>query len=397
MVIVDTALKKRAEEGHPIRVGLVGAGFMGRGIALQISRYTPGMELVAISNRHTEKAQEAYRKAGVANVQTAECVGDLEDFIKSRRHAVTEDALLLCQAEGIDAIIEATGTVEFAAHVAVEAIKHGKHLILMNAELDGTIGPILKNYADRAGVVYTLSDGDQPGVTMNLYRFVKSPGVRPVLCGNIKGLHDRYRNPTTQEAFARKWGQNPHMVTAFADDTKISFEQAVVANGTGMRVATRGMWGPEVPQGTSIDEAVEQFPTHQLLEGPGYVDYLVGASPSPGVFVLGSCNDPVQREYLRLYKLGKGPLYCFHTPYHLCHFEVPNTVARAAIFGDPTLTPENGPRVDVIAAAKKPASNRRGHRWYGPVHGLRALRELSNRPQGKSLTYRACGRLRLEA
>ena len=41
---------------------------------------------------------------------------------------------------------------------------------------------------------------------MNLYRFVKGIGVRPVLCGNIKGLHDPYRNPTTQEGFAQQMG-----------------------------------------------------------------------------------------------------------------------------------------------------------------------------------------------
>ena len=100
--------------------------------------------------------------------------------------------------------------------MTLEAIAHRKHVVLMNAELDGTIGPILKTYADRAGVVLTNADGDQPGVMMNLYRFVQGIGVKPVLCGNIKGLHDPYRNPTTQEGFAKQWGQNPAMVTSFA-------------------------------------------------------------------------------------------------------------------------------------------------------------------------------------
>src|SRR3546814_3203346 len=107
----------------------------------------------------------------------------------------------------------------------------------MNAELDGTLGPILKMKADRAGVIYSFSDGDQPGVQMNLYRFVAGLGVTPRLCGNIKGLHDPYRNPTTQRGFAEKWGQKSAMVASFADGTKISFEQSVVANGTGFRVA----------------------------------------------------------------------------------------------------------------------------------------------------------------
>jgi predicted homoserine dehydrogenase-like protein len=226
-------------------------------------------------------------------------------------------------------------------------------MILMNAELDGTVGPILKERADRAGVVITNTDGDQPGVIMNLYRFVKGIGVRPVLCGNIKGLHDPYRNPTTQEGFAKRWGQNPSMVTSFADGSKISFEQAIVANATGMRVARRGMFGPEMEPGTPIEEAVNLFPLDELLEGPGIVDYVVGAMPNPGVFVLGTHDHATQRHYLNLYKLGEGPLYCFYRPYHLCHFEVPNTVARAVLFGDATIAPDGAPRVDVVAAAKE--------------------------------------------
>jgi predicted homoserine dehydrogenase-like protein len=187
---------------------------------------------------------------------------------------------------------------------------------------------------------------------MNLYRFVKSIGVKPVLCGNIKGLHDPYRNPTTQEGFARKWGQNTYMVTSFADGTKISFEQTIVANATGMRVGRTGMFGPTVPSGTAIQKAIDLYPLQALLEGPGIVDYVVGAEPAPGVFVLGTHDHPTQKHYLNLYKLGTGPLYCFYRPYHLCHFEVPLSIARAALFGDATIAPLGNPCVDVIASAK---------------------------------------------
>lgn len=352
MIIVDRALEKRQKENNPVRVAMIGAGFMGRGIALQIQNYVPGMELVAISNRHLDGAKRAYREAGIEQFKVVENRSQLEESIVREQYAVTEEAMLLCEAQGIDAIIEVTGAVEFGAQVALKAIEHGKHVILMNAELDGTIGPILKVYADRAGVVLTDADGDQPGVIMNLYRFVKGLGVTPVLCGNIKGLHDPYRNPTTQEGFARKWGQSTHIVTSFADGSKISFEQTLVANATGMQVARRGMLGPSVPAGTHIREAIKQFPLDVLISGHGIVDYVVGAEPSPGVFVLGTHDHPVQKHYLNLYKLGEGPLYCFYTPYHLCHFEVPNTVARAVLFGDAAITPMGAPRVDVVATAK---------------------------------------------
>ncbi|HUP12662.1 MAG TPA: Gfo/Idh/MocA family oxidoreductase, partial [Niastella sp.] len=311
MIIVDTALSKREAEGKPVRVAIVGAGFMAKGVVLQICNHVPGMEVVAIFSRTASKAKQAYLEAGINDVVEAHTRSGLEQNIRNRKYSITEDAMLLCRADGIDAVLEVTGAIEFGTTVALEAIRNGKHIIMMNAEVDGTIGPILKVYADKAGVVYTNVDGDQPGVIMNLYRYVKSIGVKPVLCGNMKGLHDPYRNPTTQEGFAKRWGQTPSMVTSFADGSKISFEQAIVANGTGMRVAKRGMLGPTVPTGTTIKDVVNLFPLEELLTGPGIVDYVIGVSePAGGVFVLGTQDNPLQQHYLNYYKMGEGPLYC---------------------------------------------------------------------------------------
>lgn len=353
MFIVDRALDRLERAGTPIRVGMVGAGFMAKGIARQILRYTKGMELAAISNRHVEAAYKAYSESGENSVRHVQSLDELNECIAAGQRAVTDDAMLLCDADEIDAILEVTGTIEFAADVVMRAIARRKHVILMNAELDGTLGPILKTYADRAGVIITNTEGDQPGVIMNLYRWVKGLGIDPVLCGNIKGLHDPYRNPTTQEAFAKRWGMKAPMVTSFADGTKISFENAIVANATGMRVAKLGMHGPTVAPGTPIQEAVGWYPIDELLDGPGIVDYCVGAMPNPGIFVLGTTKDAVERHYLSLYKMGGGPIYCFYWPYHLCHFEVPFSIARAVIFGDAAITPLGDPRVDVVAAAKR--------------------------------------------
>jgi predicted homoserine dehydrogenase-like protein len=350
VIIVDKALQARAEVGNPVKVGMIGAGFMGRGIANQIANSVPGMELVAIFNRNLDGAQRAYAEAGIEDFKVVTTVTELEDCVAQGKYAVTDDAMLLCQAEGIDALIEVTGTIEFGAQVVLEAIAHHKHVILMNAELDGTVGSILKVYADRAGIILSACDGDQPGVQMNLYRFVKSIGVTPLLCGNIKGLQDPYRNPTTQEGFAKKWGQKAHMVTSFADGTKISFEQAIVANATGMTVAKRGMLGYNFTG--HVDEMTSMYDVDLLKELGGIVDYVVGAKPGPGVFVFGTHNDPKQMHYLNLYKLGEGPLYSFYTPYHLCHFEVPLSVARVVLFKDAVMAPLGGPLVDVITTAK---------------------------------------------
>lgn len=350
MIIVDRALQARAEAGNPVKVAMIGAGFMGRGIANQITNSVPGMELVAISNRHIAAAKQAYSEAGIEDVTEVSTVKDLEDAIARGAHAVTEDATLLCQAQGIDALIEVTGAVEFGARVVMDAIANHKHVIMMNAELDGTVGSILKVYADKAGVILTACDGDQPGVQMNLYRFVKGIGLNPLLCGNIKGLQDPYRNPTTQEGFAKRWGQKAHMVTSFADGSKISFEQAIVANATGMKVAKRGMLGYNFSG--HVDEMTNMYDVEELKKWGGIVDYVVGAKPGPGVFVFATHEDPKQRHYLNLYKLGEGPLYSFYTPYHLCHFEVPMSVARAVLFQDHVLSPLGAPLVDVVTTAK---------------------------------------------
>lgn len=367
MIIVDNALKKRADEGRPIRLGMVGAGFMGRGVALNILQSTPGIDLVAIANRRIEGAERAYQEAGENDALRCDTRMQVEHAISNGRRVITENSLALCEAENIDVILEVTGAIDFAAEVALSAIAHNKHILLMNAELDSTVGPLLKKKADAAGVVYTNVDGDQPGVIVNLFRFVKGMGIKPVLCGNVKGLQDPYRNPTTQKAFAEKWGQQPHMVSSFADGSKISFEQAIVANATGMRVAKTGMLGPTVPAGTPIEKSVELFPLEYLTSGPGIVDYVVGPSPNGGVFVLGMHDHPQQRHYLNLYKVGAGPLYCFYNPYHLCHFEVANTVARAALFGDAAVAPIHEPKVDVVATAKidlKAGQTLDGIGWY---------------------------------
>ncbi len=360
MIIVDTALAKRAAAGRPIKVGMIGAGFMGSGVALQIAESVPGMTLAAIASRNPQRGIDTFAQTMPAgDVVRATNQGMIEDAIRSGKPVVTDDPEMLSRAEGLDAVLEVTGSMDFAARGILAAIETGKHVILMNAELDGTVGPLLNEKARRAGVVFTNVDGDQPGVQMNLFRFVRGIGVKPVLCGNIKGLQDPYRTPDTQRGFAEKWGQNVEMVTSFADGTKISYEQAIVANGTGMRVARRGMIGPDPTHRDPtqplrpLEDYIALLAPHIDPEGPGIVDFVVGAKPGPGVFVLGTHPNPRQQHYLNLYKLGTGPFYLFYTPYHLCHFEVPMTIARAVLFQDAALAPLGPPKVGVVSLAKK--------------------------------------------
>lgn len=389
MILVDSALRERERLGRPVRVGMIGAGAMGRAITNQIVNRVPGMRLVAIANRHLDQACRAYGEAGLEDIAVVDSVARANAAIAAGRAVVTDDPSIVCQAEGIDAIIEVTGTIEFAAGVVLDAIRHHKHVVLMNAELDGTIGPILKAYADAEGVILTACEGDQPGVEMNLYRFVKGIGLTPLLCGNIKGLQDHYRTPATQEGYARKWGLKAEMATSFADGTKISFEQAIVANGTGMRVAQRGMLGYDVP-GRHVDELTGLYDIDWLRGMGGIVDYVVGAKPAPGVFVFGAIDDPRQRHLLNLYRLGEGPLYSFYIPYHLCHFEVPTSVARAVLFNDAVLAPLGGPLVDVITTAKTDLRRGQvldgigGFTSYGQCENVEVVAEQRLLPMGLS-------------
>jgi predicted homoserine dehydrogenase-like protein len=351
MIIVDTALSRRAQSGKPLRVGVVGAGYVSRGITSQMVRNMPGVRVAAISNRTLSNAERAYRGAGVDDFEVVNSVGALEDRIGAGRYSIVEDPLLLCRAAGIEVVIEATGQVEFGAGVAVDALRHGKHLVLVNAELDGTVGPILKVYADRAGVIATGCNGDQPGVQMDLYRYLVSMGLEPLVCGNIKGLMDHYRNPDTQVSFARQWGYTPAVAASFADGTKISFEQALVANATGMRVAKRGMLGYE--HKGHIDSFIDRFDVEQLREWGGIVDYALGAQPGPGIFIFAACNDDIQKLNLDLMKMGNGPLYSFYVPYHVSIMEIPFSAARAALLHDATIAPKGPIVVEVVATAKK--------------------------------------------
>jgi predicted homoserine dehydrogenase-like protein len=347
--MLSRAIEARLTAGDPIRVGLVGAGYAGRGFATRVLTGFPGIRLVAIANRTIAEAARAYRDAGVDDIERVSTAAELERAISAGRPAITDDPLLVTDSPRIEAIVEATGDVEAGAITAVRALDRGKHLVLINAELDSTLGPILKVRADRAGVVVTDMAGDQPGVLMDLIDEVRLLGFRPILAGNIKSLLDHRRTPETQRVFAEANFQRPKMVTSFADGTKISAEMAVIANATGFGVARRGMIGPRAAR---VEEAPSLFDLDAVFERP-IVDYLIGAEPSFGVFVLGHGDHELVGRYMRFYKMGDGPVYTFYRPFHLGALEAPVAVARAVLFADPVITPLGPPVCEVVAIAKR--------------------------------------------
>ncbi|MBV6422427.1 MAG: hypothetical protein NAOJABEB_00208 [Steroidobacteraceae bacterium] len=375
-------LQVREAAGRPIQVGVVGAGATGRAIALQLGTPVPGIRLAGIANRTPAHAERALREGAIADWATVDTAAQADAAIARGRTVLTDDPAVLTRSGAIDIVVEVTGSVDFGAGVVLDAFAHRKPVVMVNAELDSLIGPILKARADEAGVVLTHTDGDEPGVAMTLVRYCQSVGLRPVAAGNIKGMVDYYRNPDTQAAFAKTHDQDVRKVTSFADSTKLSMETTVLANATGFSVAKRGMCGPACQY---VRELARLLPPEPMLRG-GIVDYSVGASPHTGGFVVVHEENPLKRTQLAYYKLGDGPFYVFYTPYHLPHIQLPSTIARAVLHADPTVAPLAGPSCEVVTVAKRDL--RAGERLdgiggftsYGLIDSHAAAREMNALP-----------------
>jgi predicted homoserine dehydrogenase-like protein len=382
----DTALGEREATGKPIRVGMVGAGASARAIALQLGTPVPGIRLVAIANRTPEHGERAFREAGITAFRHAGSAREAETAITSGFPVLTGDPSILTTCDAIDVLIEVTGTIEAAARVVLEAFDHGKHVVLVNAELDSLLGPILKTKADRAGVVVTHTDGDEPGVAMTLLRYLRSLCLRPVAAGNLKGMVDYYRTPETQRSFAERYGQDAKKVTSFADATKLSMEATVLANATGLHTGRRGMYGPACE---NVREIGYLLPADKMLS-TGLVDYALGAAPYTGAFVIVHEDAPLKKVQLAYYKLGDGPFYVFYTPFHLPHIQIASTIGRAVIHRDPTVAPLAGPVCEVVTVAKRDlkAGERLdgigGFCTYGLVDNATAARNMAALPIGLS-------------
>lgn len=377
MIIVDGALDARERADKPVRVAMAGAGFMGRAITRQILNHATGLRLAGIFNRTPAHAEAAFRAAGANDVCSAETADQFQTAMDNGVPAVLADPTLLSAAPGIDVVVEATGDLDFGTRVIRDAIGAGKHVISMNAEVDSSIGPILKVHADRAGVVYSNTDGDEPGVAMNLYRQIMGMGLRPVMMGQIKGFLDHYRTPDTQRDFAESVGQRPKSVASYADGSKLAMEAALMGNATGFRPAIRGMHGHRCAH---VDDLLKHFSAGDVADG-GLVEYVLGAAPHSGAFVVAEEDDAERRGYLQYFKMGDGPLHMFYAPFHLAHLQVTQSIARAALFGDATIAPAGAPSCDAISLAKRPLAA--GDILDGPggfdCYGLVECYEVSRR------------------
>lgn len=321
-------LRKLESSGETIRVGLAGAGCMGQGIARQIAN-TPGMSLAWVGDTKMEAAEQA---AALAQG----CVAGTSMDRLFDKHPV-------------DVFVEATNTIGSALDYSLRAIEERAHLVLMNAEVDLAFGPELLIRANDAGVIMTSDAGDQHGVLATMIHEIELWGFQVVQAGNIKGFLDRYATAEMLKHEAAKRNLNPIQCCAYTDGSKLNIEMAVLANAFGYLPTIEGMSGPKA---TRVEQALElfDFAGHPSC---GAVDYLLGAEPGGGVYVIATCDDDIQIPYLSYYKLGDGPYYLMYRPYHLCHLETSSAIARAVLQDEAVLQPLAGRLTDAYARAKR--------------------------------------------
>lgn len=324
-------LPSMKQNQNKIGVCLVGAGYAARGFALQCADRTD-MYLASVVNRSPERARNMLRDVGIDQHSV--------QIFQSINEALNNSE--------IQCVVEATGDVSYGAEVALAACEAGKHLVVVNAELDATFGPILAQKAAQAGVVYTQAYGDQPAVIADLCREVTDLGLTPVIAGNIKTIFDKYRTPQTQEKWARENNQSPILATNAVDGTKLALEMATVANATGMHISTPGMQGPACK---NVGDVLSAFDLEKARKSGGFVDFILGAEPAFGVFVVAYTDNPLRQKYLKMYKMGDGPYYLLYRPYHLCTLETHRSVLHAAS-GAADMQPTTWTS-EVVATAKR--------------------------------------------
>jgi predicted homoserine dehydrogenase-like protein len=345
-------LQNLSRQDKDINIVVIGIGSIGKGIVFQ-SRLTPHIECVGIADIKIERAI-ACAEWLERPYQVVQTKGELSAAIEGGNLAVTDNGQLLAQCELADALIEASNAIYAGAQHAITALRHGLHTIMMNYEADLMYGPLLLSVAEEAGVVYSSCDGDQPAVIKRMIDDIFFWGFDLVMAGNIKGYLDRYVNPTSIIPEADKRHLDYKMCTSYTDGTKLGVEMAVLANALGLRTAVPGMIGPRA---NHISEVFTLFDFDDLWSRnrQPLVDYVLGAEPKGGVFVIAHTDQPFQQFTLDWFPpdMGPGPYYLFYRPYHLGHIEALSTVVEAVLESRSLLKPDHGLMTNVFAYARK--------------------------------------------
>jgi predicted homoserine dehydrogenase-like protein len=342
------------DEHGPITIGLAGAGQMGTDIVVQLA-LMPGVRLGAISEVRLDVARNALLLAGHTTsdiVETSNPVA-VDSAIEGGKVALTDDYHALCKSAHIDVIIDATGNPNVGTLIALEAMKNGKNVVMLNVEADITIGRYLSEEARKAGVIYTGAAGDEPAATLEIIGFAQSLGFDIVAAGKGKNNPLKFdATPDEYEEEARRRDMNSRMLVEFVDGSKTMIEMTAVANATGLVPDVPGMHGPAVGR----EELAQVLCTKEdggILNKAGVVDYSIGKGVAPGVFVVVKPRHPRVTERMTDLKVGPGPCYMILRPYHLTSLEVPLSAVRSVIHKQADMVPLNRPVAECGAVAKR--------------------------------------------
>ena len=362
-------LKKRAAEGKPIRVGMIGAGKFGSMYLAQVPR-TLGIHLVGIADLSPQRAQESLKRVGWLSQQSA--AKSFAEALQSGTTFITNDADQMIACEQIDIIIDSTGSPAAGIHHALKCFEHRKHIVMVNVEADVLAGPYLAKKAAEAGVIYSMAYGDQPALIAELVDWAESIGMKVVCAGKGSKYLPIYHQATPETV----WGHygftpeqvaqgdfNAQMFNSFLDGTKSALEMSAVSNACGLIPPKQGLLFP--PCG------VDDLPTilrpqedGGVLAEKGTVEVVssIERDGRPvfrdlrwGVYVVIEAPSDYVRDCFLQYGLktdASGRYAAMYKPYHLIGLELGMSVASVMIRGEATGATQawNG---DVVATAKR--------------------------------------------
>ncbi len=343
-------LKKTLEEYGEIKVGVVGAGIMGKSLLNQLAMLD-NFKPTVMASRRIESVLKAF---STTDIQEEEIVvtDSLEEAIKAQEEgfyiATTNTEI---PATITDCVVDCTGDTEEGTKVSLCAIKNKVNIVTLNVEMDATVGPIIKKLADEAGIIYTGTAGDEPGSIIELYEFSKTLGFEVLALGKGKNNDlNVYATPDELEKEAKSKGLNKRMLTSFVDGTNTMIELNAVCNATGFLPDVRGCHCINSTPRTLADD-IKLKEEGGIFNSYKTVDFVRGIAP--GVFAIVRAKSDVIMSEMEFLKMGDGPNFAIYRPYHLTSIETPNSIIRAVCLNDNTIVSEKGPVAETITIAKR--------------------------------------------
>lgn len=350
---LNDKLKKLEEDNKHIKVAIVGAGLMGKGMVSQMM-LVKGMKPSLVISNKIQDAIEAYTLAGVskADIVIAKNLNEINIAMEQNKYIASDITDYATKPNLIDVVVDATGVPDAGARIAMDAIFNKKHVILLNVEADVVVGPILNKMARNTGVVYSGTAGDEPGAVKEIFDFAEATGFEVLAIGKGKNNPIDYdATPDSVRDQALKSKLKPLRLASFIDGTNTMIEMAAMANATGFIPDIRGGHGPT----TDVKNLPKVYSLKEeggILNKYKIIDYALGIAP--GVFAIVTTSLPQVHHEMQFLKMGAGPNYVLYRPYHLTSLETPISIARAYFYNEPTIAPiYDKPVAEVVTIAKK--------------------------------------------